>query len=66
MCTLYTILIRVGYRHRDTAIHKAIDKSNPEIPKPQPDIPNTTPEPPANDDNLSYIPFEEFQKTLNN
>ena len=54
------------YRHRDTAIHKAIDEASPEIPKFQKDIPEQLPEPPAKDDNLSYIPFEDFQKTLNN
>ena len=52
------------YRHRDTAIHKAIDEASPEIPKPQKDIPEQLPETPAKDDNLSYIPFEDFQKTL--
>jgi hypothetical protein len=46
------------YRHRDTAIHQALDESNPEIPK--------SPEPTPEDDKLSYMPFEEFQKTLKN
>ena len=52
------------YRHRDTAIRQAVDQAEPEIPqKPQLDIP----EDPQNDpkpDNLSYVPFEEFQKIL--
>ena len=52
------------YRHRDTAIRQAVDEANPEIPqKPQMDIPEN----PQNDpkpDNLSYVPFEEFQKIL--
>ena len=47
------------YRHRDTAIGQALDDATPgavdtevqAIPK---------------DDKLSYIPFEEFQKSLNN
>jgi hypothetical protein len=44
------------YRHRETPIGRALDEATPgeparEIPK---------------DDNLSYIPFEEFQKSLNN
>jgi len=55
------------YRHRDTAIRQAVEEANPEIPKSQTDIPNTTPEDPQNDpkpDNLSYVPFEEFQKIL--
>ena len=57
------------YRHRDTAIRQAVEEANPEIPKSQTDIPNTTPEDPQNDskpDNLSYVPFEEFQKILEN
>ena len=54
------------YRHRDTAIHKAIDEASPEIPKHQKDIPEQPLETPAKQDNLSYIPFEDFQKTLNN
>ena len=57
------------YRHRDTAIRQAVEQANPEIP--QPPTPGTLgkPEPPENDpkpDNLSYMPFEEFQKTLTN
>ena len=44
------------YRHRDTAIGQALDAAIPGEPAPA--IPK--------DDNLSYIPFEEFQKSLNN
>jgi len=44
------------YRHRDTAIGQALDEATPGEPAPA--IPK--------DDNLSYIPFEEFQKSLNN
>ena len=44
------------YRHRNTPIGKALDEAEPDIPARE--IPK--------DDNLSYIPFEEFQKTLNN
>ena len=47
------------YRHRDTAIHQALDEAEPNIPK---DTEDTAPK----DDNLSYMPFEEFQKTLEN
>ena len=57
------------YRHRDTAIRQAVEEANPEVPKPQTDVPDTTPEDPQNDpkpDNLSYVPFEEFQKILEN
>ena len=57
------------YRHRDTAIRQAVEEANPEIPKSQTDIPETTPEDPQQDpkpDNLSYVPFEEFQKILEN
>ena len=44
------------YRHRETPIGQALDEATPgkvvrEIPK---------------DDKLTYIPFEEFQKSLNN
>ena len=54
------------YRHRDTAIRQAVDEANPEIPqKPQMDIPEN-PQNDPKDDKLSYIAFEEFQKTLNN
>ena len=44
------------YRHRDTAIGKALDEAIPG--EPEQAIPK--------DDKLSYIPFEEFQKSLNN
>ena len=47
------------YRHRDTAIHQALDEA-------QPNIPEDSEEPAPKSDNLSYIPFEEFQKSLNN
>ena len=47
------------YRHRDTAIRQAVDAAEPNIPE-------NTEEPAPKDDNLSYIPFEEFQKSLNN
>ena len=47
------------YRHRDTAIRQAVDAA-------EPDIPESGSEPAPQDDNLSYIPFEEFQKSLNN
>jgi len=47
------------YRHRETPIGQALDEATPGIPDSEPRaIPK--------DDNLSYIPFEEFQKTLNN
>ena len=45
------------YRHRDTAIYQALDEINPKVPE-------TTPEDAPKSDNLSYIPFEDFQKTL--
>ena len=44
------------YRHRTTPIGQALDEATPGEP-PQ-EIPK--------DDNLSYMPFEEFQKTLEN
>ena len=47
------------YRHRDTAIRQAVDAAEPNIPE-------NTEEPAPKDDNLSYMPFEEFQKSLNN
>ena len=47
------------YRHRDTAIHQALDEADPKIPKNQEQNTDDT-------DNLSYMPFEEFQKTLKN
>ena len=47
------------YRHRDTAIRQAVDAAEPNTPE-------NTEEPAPKDDKLSYIPFEEFQKSLNN
>ena len=47
------------YRHRDTAIHQALDEADPKIPENSEEIQE-------NDDKLSYMPFEEFQKSLNN
>ena len=45
------------YRHRDTAIRQAVDEATPQIPeKPEESVPES--------DNLSYVPFEEFQKIL--
>jgi len=55
------------YTHRNSPINWAIENARPTIPTEKPQI--TTPEEPetaSNTDNLSYIPFEEFQKTLNN
>ena len=58
------------YRHRDTAIRQALEVAQPEIPQNNPEIAaeltRITDETASNTDNLSYIPFEEFQKTLNN
>ena len=45
------------YRHRDTAIRQAVDAAEPNIPQQSEEITDET-------DNLTYIPFEEFQKTL--
>mgnify|MGYP003145981268 FL=1 len=45
------------YRHRDTAIRQAVDAAEPNIPQQSEEITDET-------DNLSYIPFEDFQKTL--
>ena len=45
------------YRHRDTAIRQAVDAAEPNIPQESEEITDET-------DNLTYIPFEEFQKTL--
>ena len=45
------------YRHRDTAIRQAVDAAEPQMP----DISEETTD---DADNLSYIPFEEFQKSL--
>ena len=64
------------YRHRDTAIRQAIEIAEPTVPtvsEPLPNSPtvvqntddavtNNT----QNSDTLTYIPFEEFQKNLNN
>ena len=47
------------YRHRDTAIHQALKEADPKSEELEPQ--NT-----EQDDKLSYMPFEEFQKTLNN
>ena len=47
------------YRHRDTPLGQALDEAKPQI---NPEDPREIPK----DDKLSYIPFEEFQKTLNN
>src|SRR5210317_314531 len=45
------------YRHRDTPIGQALDEATPGIPETQPQaIPKS--------DELSYVPFEEFQKIL--
>ena len=47
------------YRHRETPLGQALDETPQKITQEQPrEIPK--------DDTLSYIPFEEFQKTLNN
>jgi len=47
------------YRHRDTPIGQALDEATPGIPE---ENPREIPKP----DNLSYVPFEEFQKILEN
>ena len=47
---------RGWYRHRDTAIGQALDSANTELVKEKREIPK--------DDELTYIPFEEFQKML--
>ena len=47
------------YRHRDNAIHQALDEADPKIPEKQEETTDDT-------DKLSYMPFEEFQKTLKN
>jgi ATP/maltotriose-dependent transcriptional regulator MalT len=56
------------YRHRDKAIHQALEVAEPEIPttvvKENDKTPQKPQETPTVDDNLTYIPFEEFQKTL--
>ena len=47
------------YRHRETPLGQALDETPQKITQEQPrEIPK--------DDTLSYITFEEFQKTLNN
>ena len=51
------------YRHRDTAIRQAVDAAEPQVPQESEEITEDTA---PKDDNLSYIPFEEFQKSLNN
>ena len=56
--TLYYTL-KGWYRHRDTAIRQAVDEANPEIPEKGEEITDEA-------DKLSYMPFEEFQKTLGN
>ena len=45
------------YRHRETPLGQALDETPEKI---TPEEPREIPK----DDNLSYIPFEEFQKTL--
>ena len=45
------------YRHRDTAIRQAVDAAEPQMPDISEEDTDET-------DNLTYIPFEEFQKTL--
>ncbi len=58
------------YRHRDTAIRQAVDAAEPTVPEQStntvPTVPQDSEEPAPKDDKLSYIPFEEFQKSLNN
>jgi len=51
------------YRHRDTAIRQAVDAAEPQVPQESEEITEDTA---PKDDNLTYIPFEEFQKSLNN
>ena len=46
------------YRHRDTAIRQAMDAAEPQMPDESEVIED------SQSDNLTYIPFEEFQKTL--
>ena len=48
------------YRHRDTAIRQAIDAAEPQMPDESEVIQD------SQSDNLTYIPFEEFQKSLKN
>ena len=47
------------YRHRDTAIRQAMDAAEPQMPDESEVIQD------SQSDNLTYIPFEEFQKSLN-
>ena len=61
------------YRHRDTAIRQAIEIAEPTVPtvsetvsQPSSSIPENTEISGTKPDSLTYIPFEEFQKTLNN
>ena len=51
------------YRHRDTAIRQAVDAAEPQVPQESEEITDDTA---PKDYNLSYMPFEEFQKSLNN
>ena len=48
------------YRHRDTAIRQAVDAAEPQMPDESEVIQD------SQSDNLTYIPFEEFQKSLKN
>ena len=48
------------YRHRDTAIRQAMDAAEPQMPDESEVIQD------SQSDNLTYIPFEEFQKSLKN
>ena len=48
------------YRHRDTAIRQAMDAAEPQMPDESKVIED------SQSDNLTYIPFEEFQKSLKN
>ena len=48
------------YRHRDTAIRQAMDAAEPQMPDESEVIED------SQSDNLTYIPFEEFQKSLKN
>jgi len=65
------------YTHRNSAIGWALKNAKPTVPQPSEDRSNTQDQPsssiPENTeisgnepDSLTYIPFEEFQKTLNN
>ena len=48
------------YRHRDTAIRQAMDAAEPQMPDESEVIQD------SQSDNMTYIPFEEFQKSLKN